>query len=62
MIELADFIASDAAQLRKILDQNRRVAIVGLSANWYRPSYFMAKYLLDHGYQVFPVNPRYEAV
>ena len=62
MIELPDFINCDAAQLRQILDQNRRVAIVGLSANWYRPSYFMAKYLLDHDYQVFPVNPRYEEV
>jgi predicted CoA-binding protein len=62
MIELPDFIYNDASQLRQILEKNRRVAIVGLSANWYRPSYFMAKYLLDHGYQVFPVNPRYEEV
>ncbi len=62
MIELPDFISSDAVQLRRILSQHRRVAIVGLSANWYRPSYFMAKYLLDHGFQIYPVNPRYEEV
>jgi predicted CoA-binding protein len=38
------------------------VAIVGLSAEWHRPSYFVAKYLLEHGYRVVPVNPRYEEV
>ena len=48
--------------LRRILQHNRRIAVVGLSANWYRPSYFAAKYLLDHGYDVVPVNPVYEQV
>ena len=36
--------------------------MVGLSANWYRPSYFAAKYLQDHGYRVIPVTPQYEEV
>ena len=36
--------------------------MVGLSGNWYRPSYFAAKYLLDHGYRVIPVNPNYEEI
>ena len=62
MIEQSEFLISDAAQLRQTLEQNRRVAVVGLSANWYRPSYFMAKYLLDHGYQIYPVNPHYQEV
>jgi predicted CoA-binding protein len=35
------------------------VAVVGLSAEWHRPSYFVAKYLQQHGYRVLPVNPRY---
>ncbi len=52
----------DVAGLRRILRQNRTIAVVGLSANWYRPSYFAAKYMLDHGYTVIPVNPAYEAV
>jgi len=52
----------DTAKLRRILRENRTVAVVGLSANWYRPSYFAAKYLQEHGYRVIPVNPMYESV
>jgi predicted CoA-binding protein len=53
---------NDIPTLRRILRDNHNIAIVGLSANWYRPSYFAAKYLLDHGYNVIPVNPAYEEV
>jgi predicted CoA-binding protein len=49
----------DIGTLRRILAQNRVVAVVGLSGDWYRPSYFAAKYLQEHGYRVIPVNPRY---
>ncbi|HEX9180484.1 MAG TPA: CoA-binding protein [Burkholderiales bacterium] len=38
------------------------MAVVGLSADWYRPSYFAAKYMMDHGYRIIPVNPRYQEV
>ena len=55
-------IMDDIPTLRRILKQTRTVAMVGLSANWYRPSFFVAKYLLDHGYRVFPVNPAYQEV
>jgi predicted CoA-binding protein len=40
----------------------KRVAMVGLSADWSRPSNFAAKYLLDHGFEVIPVNPRYPEI
>ncbi len=36
--------------------------MVGLSAKWYRPSFFAAKYMQDHGYRIIPVNPNYEEV
>lgn len=36
--------------------------MVGLSANWYRPSYFAAKYMRDHGYRIIPINPSYDEV
>jgi predicted CoA-binding protein len=52
-------IVDDIAGLRRILAQTRTLAVVGLSANWYRPSYFAAKYMQDHGYRVVPVNPTY---
>lgn len=53
---------SEIQRLRRILSTSKKVAVVGLSANWYRPSYFAAKYLIDHGYDVFPVNPNYQEV
>ncbi len=53
---------SDIETLRRILSTYKRIGMVGLSANWYRPSNFAAKYLIDHGYTVIPVNPGYEEV
>ncbi len=53
---------TDINTLRRILRECRTIAVVGLSANWYRPSYFAAKYMLDHGYTVIPVNPTYQEV
>ena len=52
----------DIAKLRRILRENRTIAVVGLSANWYRPSYFAAKYMQEHGYRVIPVNPTYDSI
>jgi hypothetical protein len=52
----------DIQTLRRILRENRVIAVVGLSANWYRPSYFTAKYMLEHGYTIVPVNPAYTEV
>ena len=55
-------MTDDIPGLRRILSECRTVAMVGLSANWYRPSYFAAKYLQGHGFRVIPVTPRYEEV
>jgi predicted CoA-binding protein len=55
-------IVDDIAGLRLILKQSRVIAVVGLSANWYRPSYFAAKYMQEHGYRIVPVNPNYADV
>jgi len=52
----------DVQRLRRIYKENHVIAVVGLSANWYRPSFFAAKYMLDHGYRVIPVNPQYREV
>ncbi len=53
---------TDINTLRRILVENRKVAIVGLSANWSRPSNFVGKYLLEHGFEIFPVNPKYDEI
>jgi predicted CoA-binding protein len=50
-------IVDDVAGLRRVLHENRVIAVVGLSPSWNRPSYFAAKYMLEHGYTIIPVNP-----
>ena len=52
----------DINTLRRILHESRTLAVVGLSADWFRPSYFAAKYMQEHGYRVIPVNPKYESI
>lgn len=55
-------IIDDVAGIRRVLKNSRTIAIVGLSANWWRPSYFAAKYMQEHGYRIIPVNPMYTEV
>ena len=57
---LATVRASSGAWERlRILQENRRIAMVGLSADPMRPSHFAAIYMQSEGYDVIPVNPRY---
>jgi predicted CoA-binding protein len=51
-------VVDDIAGLARILTRSRVIAVVGLSPNWYRPSFFAAKYMQEHGYRVVPVNPK----
>ena len=53
---------TDIKDLRRIMTDYKRVAMVGLSDDWSRPSNFAAKYLLDHGFEVIPVNPKYSEI
>ncbi len=52
----------DSDKIRRILRHCKTLAVVGLSAQWHRPSYFAAKYMQDHGYRIIPVNPGYDAI
>lgn len=52
----------DIESLRSILGRCKVIAVVGLSAEWHRPSYFAAKYMQAHGYRIIPVNPRYPEI
>lgn len=55
-------MSDEISTLRGILKRCRTVAVVGLSAEWHRPSYFAASYLQGKGYRIVPVNPRYESI
>jgi len=55
-------MADDITTLRRILASARTIAVVGLSAEWHRPSHFAAQYMQAKGYRVIPVNPRYESI
>ena len=55
-------MADDISELRRILKTCHTIAVVGLSAEWHRPSYFAAKYMQQHGHRIVPVNPRYAEV
>jgi predicted CoA-binding protein len=50
--------ATTAFDRLRILEKYRRIAMVGLSSNPFRPSHFAAIYLISEGYEVIPVNPR----
>jgi predicted CoA-binding protein len=48
----------DPQTIQRVLYNSRTIAIVGLSANALRASYFVGFYLKRHGYRIVPVNPR----
>ena len=53
---------NDIQTIRSILKENKSIAVVGLSANWNRPSFFASKYMQQKGYKIIPVNPRYSEI
>ena len=55
-------MTSDIQTLRRVLAECKTIAVVGLSNDWYRPSFFAAKYMQDHGYTIIPVNPKYPEI
>jgi hypothetical protein len=55
-LDLAQY--QDPAAIQRVLHTARTVAVVGLSNNPLRASYFVGYYLRRHGYRVVPVNPR----
>lgn len=50
-------IVSDDAGIRRILESNKTIAMVGLSPKEDRPSNIVARYLMARGHTVIPVNP-----
>jgi len=62
LVSAGEFTMSDISTLRQVLRDSHTLAIVGLSADWFRPSNFAAKYMQEHGYKVIPVNPKYSEI
>jgi predicted CoA-binding protein len=48
----------DPSTIQRVLHSAKTIAVVGLSGNELRASYFVGYYLKRHGYRVIPVNPR----
>jgi predicted CoA-binding protein len=60
MIDLSRY--QDPSTIQRVLHNARTIAIVGLSPNELRASYFVGYYLKRHGYHVIPVNPREQEI
>jgi uncharacterized protein len=56
MTDLAKY--QDSLEIQRVLNTAKTIAVVGLSNNELRASYFVGYYLKRHGYKVIPVNPR----
>ena len=53
---------NDARQIQSALSSARTIAVVGCSPNPDRPSNAIARYLLEQGYRVIPVNPGHRQI
>lgn len=59
---MPDMTRPDDISLKRILDKTSCIAVVGVSLNPVRPSYYVARYLSLKGYRVIPVNPGHAGV
>ena len=57
---MSEFARRD--DIKTILKESQKIAVVGLSDKSYRPSHGVAQYLQSHGYSIFPVNPGHEKI
>ncbi|MGH9444041.1 MAG: CoA-binding protein [Thermoanaerobaculia bacterium] len=53
---------NDPEEIRSILKSARTIAVVGASTNPFRASHSISRYLMESGYEVIPINPRYPEV
>ena len=52
----------DVAQINNLLNASKTIAIVGLSSDRQKASFFVAGYLKDEGYRIVPVNPKADVI
>jgi hypothetical protein len=53
---------NDPGQIATALSTARTVAVVGCSPNPDRPSHAIARYLMEQGYRIIPVNPGHREI
>jgi hypothetical protein len=53
---------SDQKKIRQILKNSKRIAVVGISEKPDKPSYEVADFLMKNGFEIIPVNPKYDSV
>jgi uncharacterized protein len=49
-------------EISAILKNNKRIAVVGMSRLLHRAGYYVPRYMLDNGYTIYPVNPKYDEI
>lgn len=49
-------------QLHELFKRSRTIAVVGMSPNEARPSHYVAQYMIERGYTIFPVNPQHAEI
>jgi predicted CoA-binding protein len=57
-----NIISHDEERIKELFETSRTIAVVGMKEVTYKPSYYVPKYLLDHGYEIIPVNPLIDQV
>lgn len=50
------------SDLIRLLQHTRCIAVVGMSPNEAKPSHYVPRYMLDHGFTIIPVNPLYQEI
>jgi len=55
-------MSNDPAVIDEMLRTARKIAVVGMSTKPWRASHNVGRYLAEHGFRIFPVNPMHKEI